>query len=431
MQIRHPAVKAAGLTDIGELYYKFVYATPAEEWLSENELSIATMTLADIGEEYSGEIRYYWYDGTYSHGFIAYDGEVAFTISDKQPERCTTCGDEEGDSSYDNANSEPVIVPTAAGENCWETRTYFTLCFGGEFTREDGSVGINSPLRCYPDYHVHITCVPDSSAENQYDIEVSGPGGPSTGDGGVGGSGGDDGGDGGDDGGEGAPPKEPENPCENMANKSNNAAFTEEMDELSGLTSGVDYESGRSWTYDNGSYSFGVIDGQPGSNNIPVNFLNPVDGFMHTHLGNHMKGFTFGDIFWLINRYLDGDMRNPNSFTMGVITPYGIYFLKISDLAKFKVFASDINNLYNMLKVSYEASGIIDDLLKDIFTPYFEPYGAKETDDIATAERALMNALKNMDAGLTLMKEKPNGGYTKPQVDNSGNVIEEDCPEEN
>ena len=131
-----------------------------------------------------------------------------------------------------------------------------------------------------------------------------------------------------------------DNPCDIMKVLSENFGFKEKMQEMSNNT-GLNYETGYTYSKNGGSYSFNYIQGQPNSKEINFPLTSQLDGFIHSHYTGSLSLFSGMDIKTMYLIYQSGMMNNPLSFTIGVATPQGnSYTLGIENLNQFLNFSS-------------------------------------------------------------------------------------------
>jgi len=148
-----------------------------------------------------------------------------------------------------------------------------------------------------------------------------------------------------------------DNPCDLMEALSKNFDFKKKFEELSHNT-GLNYETGYTFSKNGASFTFNYIQGQGNSQEIYFNLSSPIDGFIHSHYSGTLSLFSGTDIRSIYLIYKEGMMNNPLSFSIGVATPQGnSYTLGIEDLNQFLSFAmANFSNqmAFNELEESYE-----------------------------------------------------------------------------
>ncbi len=104
------------------------------------------------------------------------------------------------------------------------------------------------------------------------------------------------------------------------------------------------------------SMDYAHLVGEPGEAGIDVNVYQPIDGFMHNHYKGLLSIFSPDDIKTICTLYKGGNMVNPLTYTLMVVTAKNTqYLLKIADMEKFKNFVNyflagdfnDFKNTYN------------------------------------------------------------------------------------
>lgn len=131
-----------------------------------------------------------------------------------------------------------------------------------------------------------------------------------------------------------------DNPCDIMKILSENFGFKEKMQEMSNNT-GLNYETGYTYSKNGGSYSFNYIQGQPNNPQINFSLNSPIDGIIHSHYSGTLSLFSATDIQSIFLTYQAGMMNNPLSFTIGVATSQGdTYTVGIENLSDFLNFSN-------------------------------------------------------------------------------------------
>lgn len=193
----------------------------------------------------------------------------------------------------------------------------------------------------------------------------------------------------------------------------NDPEFVKVLNELAGLTS-ENYEAGRIYQYkvNNSGYDFFDIDGKAGEPWIDWKAVpgTNIGGFIHTHYDGLLPIFSPEDL--LIPGYWDslGGLADLERFSLGVVTPFGTYFLQITDIKQYKEFYSEYGS-----ESGKEALEEAYNFFMHFLTPDFD------------YERAFAHFLNSSKTGLTLMK-KANNQFNKVFFDDwKGDVIEKPC----
>lgn len=180
------------------------------------------------------------------------------------------------------------------------------------------------------------------------------------------------------------------------------------MNDLKGFTT-KNYEADRSYTYDNGKYTFTNHDGNLGDPEIKYvpSRISKIDGFIHSHYDGILKIFSPSDLMvpynWFMNK---NGINNLNTFSLGLVTSGGTYFLFITDLQKYMAFGKAYGDGVgqDFLSLMYKEAGI-----------------TINTSDVDSM-RLLLQFLDKYNAGLTLMKDTGNNKYGVVTKDRNGNV---------
>lgn len=316
----------------------------------------------------SGTVIFYTTDGEFVNGWVYEEGKIAYSIGELKNR----------------------LKNVETGITCWYQHFYGISQETGDITY------IGSNVHCETIY----------SYDHPIAIDDNGSGGVDPG-GGVG--------IGGGSGSPSIPPtpdppkEEPTDPCKSMSNKMASQEFMNKITELKNLT-GQKYEAGRSYTYKDGMYNFTNHDGSTGIGEIEYSpsYISKIDGFIHSHYDGLLKTFSASDLMipyhWFINK---NGINNLNTFSLGLVTSEGTYFLFISDWTKYRAFGQTYENkeVFNILSGLYE-----------------NDYNIKPSTDATTSMNNLANLLENTNSGLTLMKDAGNNKFSIVTKDSQGNI---------
>ncbi|MCC8034874.1 MAG: DUF5004 domain-containing protein [Rikenellaceae bacterium] len=376
----------AGLDSWGEPYFRMLYVVPDDEFLCRRGLLLESLTLRDIEQEFTGSLRLYDMEGCFVKGYVLDNGLVMAMMYP-----AGYSGDYSPGEDYDRSEEEPQVETddgvslsrAANNESCYIQQggillPEFQVCSNVDNT--DIAYCIN-----YEDVPVtYAVCdAGNGIGEDNYYAEgglLAGIKPETPGD--IGGGGGGNKGNGngdkkdGDQEDEGQEEEEEEeeepgepcpqcgkypcqccdicgeypctclessDPCDNLRKKANDPNFVMTLDELNTYTAaGVQVEYG--YTYvanENGSYDFSnLIHGSTTSQSVNLTDSNQsvFDGFIHTHYPGCGNIFSFGDLAVPLLVEYTGRTRNLTSFTFGVVTPKGTYFLMVEDYEMYKKF---------------------------------------------------------------------------------------------
>lgn len=146
-------------------------------------------------------------------------------------------------------------------------------------------------------------------------------------------------------------------PCTQVQNLANSSVFQSKMQDLKNKTT-ENYEA--AYIMRNGEYHY-----VQGSDNmlemsIPINYMNPSDGYLHSHPAGGFSIFSATDIKAIYDGWVKLGINNLETFTAGVVTASGTtYILKVENKTTFMNFASanlKDPGLFNMFELSMSAA---------------------------------------------------------------------------
>lgn len=159
------------------------------------------------------------------------------------------------------------------------------------------------------------------------------------------------------------------NPCDSMYKLANNAAFKAKLESLKNKTTGnKEYATVFKNTTANG---FDEWNSEGDANALGVDYhVSPnekIDGVMHNHFfidGKSISVFSIADMNDLINLYRDGNINDPNSFSITLVSQSGFqYQLRIQNMEEFAGFAQkfqikeDLELLMRMYPILEDKTG--------------------------------------------------------------------------
>jgi hypothetical protein len=343
---------------------------------------------------FDGLVVYHNLDGTFSNGWKYVKGEIVTSLIE-----CTACEDM---ISYQAIPASYKVSQLPATRSGTESSGGGDSYYGGELPE------------------VVITGDSGGNSGGGYGGGYGGGGGGYSG----GGSGGyPGGGSGGYPGGGSNPPPPPTpkpepaaNPCESMNIKSSNSTFNNVLSDLQGLTD-EDYEAGRFFTNDGyGNYSFVTHNGSAGQNGIAGFPTTNFHGIIHTHPNGTLPIFSPEDIYTGYNAFQMNKVTNLATFTYGLVTNNGVYFLAVSNATEYYNFCASnppTGFLYNQLDIRYSH--------KDF-------YNITTTTSDSVAVNSFAKLLKDYDCGLTLMvKNTDSNSYQRVVIDSNNTPVYGEC----
>lgn len=216
-----------------------------------------------------------------------------------------------------------------------------------------------------------------------------------------------------DDGGGGYnPPSGGNNPCNQIQSLANSSVFQSNMQNLNSNTT-QNFET--AYIMRNGEYFY-----VQGPNNmlemtLPINSMNPADGYLHSHPQGALSIFSAADIKAIYDGYITLGINNLETFTAGVVTASGTaYLLKVEDKTAFMNFAS--------ANLKYQNNF-------DAFEAWYLLYGITENNSTGNVESGFVNLINNkFNTGLKLFKgNTQNFGQWNLREYYQGSVINSNC----
>lgn len=423
----------AGIDRWGEIYYRLVYITPDPAWLASRGLDLLSMPLESMEDNYTGQIRLLRPDGTFHSGYEYVSGEVRLVYFPASPppsgtssvahdhdhahgDECPVCAfgtDGEGREGFGDHGEAPGGTRssvTRAQDNCYVTiecwfwiysdgtieiitcDAYLVGCAGGAGGgggSDPGGGGLGKPSICPACKRNPCRCIPEildpacTVCKKNPCICV-----------------------------------ESEDPCASMKQKTGNQEFKDKLDNLKSWT-GADNTRETAYTYTlgpDGSYNF--------SQRLTSEINNPIinmgasnqpewDGMMHSHYPGCGNIFSLGDLMTPFQSHVAGRLRNLRSFSSGLVTPDGILFFVIDDIAAYMAFAGPaLTNQYHY---------------NTLLNQFHEDYNINADASMNDALGNLLQFLEDNNTGLTVFKMGEDYEFEKQSLDEDGTVNSDDC----
>lgn len=356
----------------GKTYSFMMAVLPNFDYMLEKREAIEENKYLARQSDFSGLVYFYSVDGQFINGWMYQDGMIIGSTNEEDA----------------NGTKRAVIVET---EYCWIQDVYAAGKYLGR------------------DFHCEITYQTVFIRE-----PIGGGGGRDTNLGGVNLPGG--GGGGGNNGylpyDEVKPKVESEDPCANLKNKMSDITFRRMLQDLGSITN-KDYEGGKAYRYQDGKYNFTTHNGSPGEPDIkyvPLN-VNRIDGFIHSHYDGILKTFSPSDLVMPYNWFVNNGINDLNTFTLGLVTSGGTYFIFVTDLQKYMKFGGKYGH----------GEG------QDLLSFFYSENGLTENINDENSTNILIGLLDKLDSGLTLMKDTGSGKYGVATKDRKGNIEIIDC----
>lgn len=210
----------------------------------------------------------------------------------------------------------------------------------------------------------------------------------------------------------------PQTPCEKLSKIGKHTQVIEKMRELQTKTK-ENKEIGYILRSSSSEIVPHYIEGKVGEAKIEISLSGQIDGVIHSHYTGLLSVFSVSDIFALAAMYKNGNIRNVNSFVMGLVTDAETqYMMVIEDPEKFAKFA---NNLFNGDK--------IDKDIQDNYERVYQLiYKITPTNTPQLNENSFVNYLRITGSGLKLMKgDKNMSNWKVLEKGSNGNLIEKKC----
>ncbi|MDY0933346.1 hypothetical protein [Chryseobacterium sp. CFBP8996] len=143
------------------------------------------------------------------------------------------------------------------------------------------------------------------------------------------------------------------------------------------------------------------IEGEVGQGGMDLNFSGgPIDGFIHSHYTSLLSVFSPGDLASLAALYATGNIKDVNTFIMGVVTASNTqYIMVIDDPDAFAAFAQQF----------LLPNGQINDTLTDLFgIIQYGKYNIKDSNLSTTNELGFLKLLDDKNSGIKVLKGSNN-----------------------
>lgn len=354
---------------------------PSLKYIESSNFEVFDNFYLERDNQFDGFVYYYTLDGDFINGWVYEDGNVTKTVTLVNKE------DVEEDAPITRAVTCDMLVTIDITETC-----YYSYGVAGGKKSGTTFLGCN-----YEMTHLSYNMVCQYSGGGNGGLVGSGNGS------GAGSNGNNS---------NSNNAKESADPCANMDGKVKNTAFSNKLNDMSGLTS-KNYEAGVSYTYKDGTYTFSNRDGNAGDPSIgykPTS-SSPIDGFVHTHYNGLLNTFSPGDIASIYDWYNRDGIKDISNFSMGLVTKDGVAFLMVSDPAKFKALhAKGLETVKNTMDYGYLTYQINPQMGWD------------------ASNNMLAQMLKSTQSGLTLMtKKKSDAAFSKKEVDANNKVNNTNC----
>jgi hypothetical protein len=177
-------------------------------------------------------------------------------------------------------------------------------------------------------------------------------------------------------------------PCTQVQNLANSSVFQSKMQDLNNKTTEI-YEA--AYIMRNGEYHYVQGSDYMFEMSLPINNMNPADGYLHSHPSGTLSIFSASDIKAIYDGWVTLGINNLETFTAGVVTASGTtYILKVENKTTFMNFAS--------ANLKYQNNF-------DAFEGWYLLYGITPENSEVTVETGFMQLINNQfNTGLKLFK---------------------------
>lgn len=208
-------------------------------------------------------------------------------------------------------------------------------------------------------------------------------------------------------------------PCAKMKAVGKHTKTTELMKSLKGTTSGNAEEGYVLEAKADGSIQEYHVKGQPNEGSINFELQGKIDGFVHSHYKGLLSVFSASDIFWMAEKYKKGNIRDVNTFAMGLVTASGTqYMMVIDDPEKFVKFAEEL----------FSGNTINETMVNAYEYIYGTVYNITPNNDIKTNEDNFVRYLEKSNTGLKIMRGDTNmNDWSSMEIDKNGQINIKKC----
>lgn len=210
------------------------------------------------------------------------------------------------------------------------------------------------------------------------------------------------------------PENPPADPCANANSLAQNEDFRERFDLLKDKAV-TDSTKEAMYAYELSTNTYNFEESQD-QGSVSMEFNEKIDGAIHSHNKSGDPIFSLGDIAAIYNTYADGNMKNPATFTMGVVTPQGnSYILKIDN----------INTFVNWMQSHFNNQTNTDAWTNSYFGNK-NNFISAGTPVVSAWEKAFLKAIEG--SGLRMFKGNADFMQWKPvKVDAENKVVPNPC----
>lgn len=212
-------------------------------------------------------------------------------------------------------------------------------------------------------------------------------------------------------------------PCSQVNNLEGDVSFIAKFDSLEWMSRNVNHEGAFVYREDTYGKTYEYLEGGGGNQYIDIPDLSyKADGLIHSHFIDNetLSIFSPSDIQAIWGLYLNGDLNDLRTFTLGVVTPYNTaYLLKIDDVEKFMDFGEEF--LVSSSPLSSDPNVLLGF--------YDQVYGINSLQSPSQNEKYFLKLLDGLNTGLKLFKGTPSllNSWQLIDISEDGQVINTNC----
>lgn len=204
--------------------------------------------------------------------------------------------------------------------------------------------------------------------------------------------------------------------CEQIGDLEGNIEFNNKLNFLYDSSQKFNYEDGfLMYSNSQNSYNYEYIKGELNSPSLSITLTDKTDGVIHSHYNSLHPIFSVGDMKALYE-IVDGQyIRNPKTFSFGVVSAKGVsYLIKFADYSKAVTFLNEnFKNSTNILAIEKQYKTALDLNLKKMST--------------VTAGEVSFLSIFGLN-GMTLLRaNKTNNKWVRIELDSSNRLVEVTC----
>ncbi|MGO4708960.1 hypothetical protein AB4Y90_07545 [Chryseobacterium sp. 2TAF14] len=210
----------------------------------------------------------------------------------------------------------------------------------------------------------------------------------------------------------------PKTPCEKIKKVGKHEDTKALFENLKTKTNSTK-EFGEILQENNGQINNASIEGEIGQAGIIFNISGQIDGFLHSHYTGLLSVFSPADLATLSGFYKNGNIKDPNTFILGLVTASNTqYMIVIDDIAKFDIFAQKF-----ILPNGQINQGYVDAYGQATYIKY----NIKQNNLSNANELGFVKLLSEKNSGLKILKGSNNSTTWEELVIKDGKIDPKPC----